>query len=30
MDKPRPQSILLPAVSTDPELLAGDFFWEAH
>ena len=30
MDKSRPQSILLPAVSTDPELLAGDFFWEAH
>lgn len=30
MDKPRPQSILLPAVSTDPEVFAGDFFWEAH
>lgn len=30
MDKSRPQSILLPAVSTDPELLAGDFFWETH
>ena len=30
MDKNRPQSILLPAVSTDPESFAGDFFWEAH
>ena len=30
MDKSRPPSILLPAVSTDPELLAGDFFWETH
>lgn len=30
MDKPRPQSLLLPAVSTDPELLGEDFFWETH
>ena len=30
MDKNRPQSVLLPAVSTDPESFAGDFFWEAH
>lgn len=30
MDKPRPRSLLLPAVSTDPELPGGDFFWEAH
>ena len=30
MDKNRSQSILLPAVSTDPESFAGDFFWEAH
>lgn len=30
MDRNRPQSILLPAVSTDPELFGGDFFWEAH
>lgn len=30
MEKPRPRSILLPAVSTDPESLDADFFWEAH
>lgn len=30
MNKSRPRSILLPAVSTDPELPADDFFWEAH
>lgn len=30
MDKNRPRSILLPAVSTDPESLDADFFWEAH
>ncbi|MGA0110703.1 MAG: tetratricopeptide repeat protein [Chthoniobacterales bacterium] len=30
MDKNRPRSILLPAVSTDPETYGGDFFWEEH
>jgi len=30
MDKDRPRSVLLPALSTQPELIDGDFFWEAH
>lgn len=30
MDKDRPRSVLLPALSTEPELIDGDFFWEAH
>ncbi len=30
MEKKRHQSLLLPAVSTDPEMIDGDFFWEAH
>ena len=30
MDKSRPRSVLLPALSTDPELVDTDFFWEAH
>jgi len=30
MDKPDPRSVLLPALSTDPESLDGDLFWEAH
>lgn len=30
MDKTRPGSILLPALSTDAEAVDNDFFWEAH
>lgn len=30
MDKDRPGSVPLPAVSTDPALVDSDFFWEAH
>jgi len=30
MDKSRPPSVLLPAISSDPELADTDFFWEAH
>lgn len=30
MDKSRPRSVLLPALSTDPELVDSDFFWETH
>jgi len=30
MEKNRPQSILLPAVSTAPDSFDEDFFWEAH
>lgn len=30
MDKDRPRSVLLPALSSEPELIDEDFFWEAH
>ena len=30
MEKSRPRSVLLPALSSDAELVDGDFFWEAH
>lgn len=30
MDKQRSSSVLLPAVSKDPEGFGSDFFWEAH
>ena len=30
MDDSRPRSVLLPALSTDPESVGADFFWEAH
>jgi len=30
MDKSRPDSVLLPALSSDPVLTDSDFFWEAH
>ena len=30
MENSRPRSVLLPALTTDPEIIDSDFFWEAH